>query len=122
MSKENKTSDKQQNGNDFIADVICSSRERNPFFKKEVFNRFAKYSSGKTRAEVGLGLGLSVTLGETEALNGAIDFETKEGETTFIVKIPKVNEELMSLDSSESSNELFFDSFEDDDDSEMKEF
>lgn len=24
MSKENKTSDKQKNGNDFIADVVCS--------------------------------------------------------------------------------------------------
>ena len=91
-------------------------------FKKEVFNRFTKYSSGKTRAEVGLGLGLSITLGESEALDGAIDFETKEGETIFTVKIPKVNEKLMSMDSSESSNELFFDSFEDDDESEAKEF
>ncbi len=80
-------------------------------FKKEIFNRFTKYSSGKTRAQVGLGLGLSVALGEAEALDGTIDFVSNEGETTFIVKIPKVNEELISIDSSESSNELFFDNF-----------
>ena len=39
MSKENNTSNKQQNGNDFIADVICNSRERNHNFKKEVFEK-----------------------------------------------------------------------------------
>lgn len=90
-------------------------------FKKEVFNRFAKYSSGKTRAQVGLGLGLSVALGESEALEGAIDFQSEEGETIFTVKIPKVNEELITIDSSESSNELFFDNF-DEGEFEEKEF
>ncbi len=39
MSKENKTFDNAKNCNDFIADVICSSRERNPNFKKEVFEK-----------------------------------------------------------------------------------
>jgi hypothetical protein len=39
MNKEKQTSDKQQSGNDFIADVICSSREKNPNFKKEVFEK-----------------------------------------------------------------------------------
>ena len=46
MSKENKTSDNQQNGNDFIADVSISCTPNSPInkhFKKYLEDRHGKY-------------------------------------------------------------------------------
>lgn len=86
--------------------------------KDRIFNRFSKFNSGETRAESGLGLGLSVVIGEVEALEGNIEYTTKRGDTKFLVKLPKVTDEL--ADSSLSSNELFFDTF--DEDNSNKEF
>jgi signal transduction histidine kinase len=88
--------------------------------KENIFNRFSKFNSGETRAESGLGLGLSVVLGEVEALGGMIHYKSQRGDTKFIVKIPKINEEL--ADSSMGSNELFFDTFDDGENSGDKEF
>lgn len=78
-------------------------------YHKEIFNRFTKFNTGKTRAQCGLGLGLSVARAEIEALEGEIDFKTKDGNTLFIVKVPKIDEKLIESDNSFSSNELFFD-------------
>ncbi len=82
-------------------------------FEKEIFNRFSKYNSGKTRTHTGLGLGLSVAEGFSEALNGTIHFKTKFGKTEFIVTIPKANEEFMGCDFSSGANETLFDDFND---------
>ncbi len=77
-----------------------------------IFNRFSKFSSGRTRAHTGLGLGLSVSLGLAEALNGKIEFSCKEENTLFIVSIPKNSDEL-SLGDSEDANMTLFDDFGD---------
>ncbi len=78
-----------------------------------IFNRFSKFSSGRTRAHTGLGLGLSVSLGMAEALNGEIGFKCKEGNTIFTVTLPKASAEQSMSDSSEDSNMTLFDDFED---------
>ncbi|MDR1452261.1 MAG: sensor histidine kinase [Helicobacteraceae bacterium] len=54
----------------------------------QVYCRFAAFSSGKTRSRQGLGLGLSVARGFSEALCGSIDFESKKGQTVFRVRLP----------------------------------
>ncbi len=101
----------------FIEDekfVICVSDEGegiNVSFQNMVFDRFAKLSSGRTRAHTGLGLGLSVTRGMAEALGGDVEFETKEGSTKFYVKIPLVNDEI-TTNSFSDSNTVLFDDFD----------
>ena len=81
-------------------------------FKPEIFNRFAKYSSGRTRAHSGLGLGLSIVRAMAEALEGSVDFSSQDGNTVFTVALPLKNEEL-TVASGEGSNETFFDDFSD---------
>lgn len=81
-------------------------------FKAEIFNRFSKYSTGKTRAHSGLGLGLSVVRAMAEALEGDVDFSTKDGNTVFTVTLPLKNDEL-TASSGQGSNETFFDDFSD---------
>lgn len=78
-----------------------------------IFNRFSKFSSGRTRAHTGLGLGLSVVQGLVDALQGGVEFQSKDGFTKFIINIPKKSEELGSIDSSEDSNMTLFDDFDD---------
>lgn len=106
----------------FLISVEDFGEGINSKIKEEIFNRFSKFNSGETRAESGLGLGLSVVLAEMEALEGIIDFQSERGETVFNIKIPKVNKELETIDNSASSNEFFFDSFDEDEDSDEKEF
>lgn len=86
---------------------------------KEIFNRFVFFNTGKTRANTGLGLGLSVARGMVEALGGTIDNINKDDKTVFVVTIPYVNEEEISLSQSVGSNEFMFD---DNDDNTMVEF
>lgn len=76
---------------------------------KDIYNRFSHFESGKTRRTAGLGLGLSVARGMTEALEGSIDNVTREGKTLFIVKIPKVDESKLDLSTGIGSNEFIFD-------------
>lgn len=75
---------------------------------KEIFNRFIFFNSGKTRANTGLGLGLSVARGMAEALNGSIDNIRKDDKTIFIVNIPYVDKDEVSLSQSMGSNEFMF--------------
>lgn len=76
---------------------------------KDIYNRFAHFESGQTRRTAGLGLGLSVTRGMTEALEGSIDNITKDGKTIFIISIPKVNSEQVTISQGVGSNEFIFD-------------
>lgn len=82
-------------------------------YQAKIFDRFQKFSSGRTRAHSGLGLGLSVCRGMAEALSGEISFESKEGLTKFNVKFPKKPQELEVIDSSSDANMLLFDDFSD---------
>ena len=59
---------------------------------QDIYNRFSHFESGQTRRTAGLGLGLSVTRGMTEALDGSIDNISKNSKTIFIVSIPKIDE------------------------------
>lgn len=76
---------------------------------KDIYNRFSHFESGQTRSTAGLGLGLSVTRGMAEALEGSIDNITKDGKTIFRVTIPKVNKEQEELSQGLGSNEFIFD-------------
>ena len=76
---------------------------------KEIYNRFAHFETGKTRATAGLGLGLSVTRGMVEALGGVIDNITRDSKTVFIVKVKKIDEKDIDLSTGFGSNEFIFD-------------
>lgn len=80
--------------------------------KMLVYNRFTQFSKGATRAKTGLGLGLSVVKGEVDSLEGEVDFESREGMTEFVVKIPLVSEDVLQGGSG-GANDILFDSFDD---------
>lgn len=86
---------------------------------KEIYNRFIHFETGHTRATAGLGLGLSVTKGMCEALEGNIDNINKGDTTIFIVKIPLVDGDEHELSTAFGSNEFMFD---ENDSDEMMEF
>lgn len=75
---------------------------------KDIYKRFSHFESGVARRTAGLGLGLSVTRGMVEALEGTLDNITKGDRTIFIVSIPKVNEEQVELSQGIGSNEFIF--------------
>ena len=74
---------------------------------KEIYNRFYKYNTGKTRPGQGLGLGLSVVKEICESLNGSIDHFSKDDMTVFVVKIAHVDEEFLSISEGLGSDEFF---------------
>lgn len=76
---------------------------------KNIYNRFSHFETGKTRATAGLGLGLSVARGLTEALEGSIDNYVKKGKTVFTIEIKKINEDDMDISTGVGSNEFMFD-------------
>jgi signal transduction histidine kinase len=57
-----------------------------------VYNRFTQFNVGSNRPKNGLGLGLSVVKGEVESMDGIVDYESTQGNTTFFVKIPLIKE------------------------------
>ncbi len=86
---------------------------------KDIYNRFSHFETGKTRRTAGLGLGLSVTRGLAEALDGSIDnVTTEEGKTRFVVTFAKVDESTIDLSTGIGANEFMFD----DDAGDMVEF
>lgn len=97
----------------YLISVEDSGEGINVEHAKEIYHRFTKFTSGKTRAHAGLGLGLSVVRALVEALDGEITFDSEEGYTIFRVVLP-----IISLDAAKSSsqggNEFLFDDFGDD--------
>jgi signal transduction histidine kinase len=85
---------------------------------KEIYNRFVHFETGLTRETAGLGLGLSVARGMSEALGGTIDNVQHADVTQFIVTIPYVDESELELSTAFGSNEFMFDT----DSDEMAEF
>ncbi len=95
---------------DFVLEVKDQGEGIEESRQAKIFDRFHKYSSGKTRAHSGLGLGLSVALGMSEALGGYIIFYTHANETLFKVTIPRRNSEVIALgEVGESGMTLFED-------------
>lgn len=76
---------------------------------KEIYNRFAHFEVGTNRRTAGLGLGLSVTRGMVEALDGQIDNIVRDDKTIFYVTIPNVDEKTIELSQGIGSNEFLFD-------------
>lgn len=93
----------------FVLNVKNVGEVIKPNHTKEIYNRFVHFESGTTRQSAGLGLGLSVSLGMCEALDGTIGNETKDGLTEFIVKIPILSSENLALSQAHGSNEFMFD-------------
>lgn len=74
---------------------------------KNIYNRFYKYNTGKTRPGQGLGLGLSVVKEISESLNGSVDHYNKNDMTTFIVKLAHIDEKSLSISEGLGSDEFF---------------
>lgn len=74
-----------------------------------IYDRFKRVDSGINSENRGHGLGLSINKALIEALNGEINFETKENAgTTFTVSIPEPDIE--TRDFAPDGNEFLFDS------------
>ncbi|MDR0665524.1 MAG: sensor histidine kinase [Helicobacteraceae bacterium] len=78
--------------NDFLLSVTDFGEGVNVEYAAQVYCRFARFGGGKVRSRQGLGLGLSVARGLCEALEGKIDFESKESRTVFRVTFPIARE------------------------------
>ena len=75
---------------------------------QEIFDRFKQLDSTIHSLNRGYGLGLSVTRGLIEVLNGQIEItESDKGGSNFTISIPQ--SDLDADDISEDENELFFD-------------
>ncbi len=81
-------------------------------FHKEIYNRFTRQTSGKTRSHTGLGLGLSIVRALVESLDGNIEFTSKDQITLFTVTLPKLADDVANSISS-GSNDFLFDEFDD---------
>jgi len=73
-----------------------------------IYDRFKRVDSGINSENRGHGLGLSINKALIEALNGEINFETKENAgTTFTVSIPEPD--IVTRDFAPDGNEFLFD-------------
>jgi signal transduction histidine kinase len=76
-----------------------------------IYNRFYKYSIGKTRPTQGLGLGLSVVKELCESMEGSIGYFEEEGQTIFVARFPVKNEKELSISEGLGSDEFFDSNF-----------
>jgi len=74
---------------------------------KNIYNRFYKHNTGKTRPIQGLGLGLSIVKELLESLDGSIDNFTEDNKTVFIAKIAHQNDASLSISEGLGSDEFF---------------
>jgi signal transduction histidine kinase len=74
---------------------------------KNIYNRFYKHNTGKTRPGQGLGLGLSVVKEIAESLDGSIDHFSEDDKTVFLVKIAHIDDASLSLSEGLGSDEFF---------------
>ncbi|MDF3819507.1 ATP-binding protein [Leptospira sp. 96542] len=69
-----------------------------PNFQPRLFHRFAQGAPPKDKLVGGSGLGLSITKGFVEAMNGKIHFLTSETGTTFIIEFPLEKKKRMAAE------------------------
>ncbi len=74
---------------------------------KHIYNRFYKYSTGKTRPTQGMGLGLSVVKELCESMGGGIDHYEEENRTVFVATLPRVRHPQASIAVGLGSDEFF---------------
>ncbi|MFA6137182.1 MAG: sensor histidine kinase [Sulfurimonas sp.] len=80
---------------------------------KNIYNRFYKHNTGKTRPGQGLGLGLSVVKELAESLDGSIDHFSENDKTVFLVKLAHKDEASISLSEGLGSDEFFAETSDD---------
>ncbi len=78
---------------------------------KHIYNRFYKYSTGKTRSSQGLGLGLSVVKELCDMMEGSIEYTEKGSETIFTARFPVKNENGLDVSYGFGSDEFFDEDF-----------
>lgn len=74
---------------------------------KQIYNRFYKFNTGKTRPGQGLGLGLSVVKELAESLDGSIDHFSANDMTIFVVKLAHVSDTTLSISEGLGTDEFF---------------
>lgn len=60
-------------------------------FRSRIFSKFAQADGSDTREKGGSGLGLSITKAIVEGLGGHIGFDSRPGETTFWIDLPRAD-------------------------------
>ena len=78
--------------------VVLSVTDHGPgipaTFRAHLFERFTQADASTARATGGSGLGLAIARQLVEAMGGAIDVETEEGQgTAFLVRLPRADSE-----------------------------
>lgn len=76
---------------------------------QQIYNRFVHFETGETRESAGLGLGLSVSKGMAESLDGTIENHTNGKITQFVATIPYIDESELELSTAFGANEFMFD-------------
>ncbi|MFI7024524.1 ATP-binding protein [Micromonospora sp. NPDC049900] len=61
-----------------------------PELRPEVFERFARGDSSRSRAHGSTGLGLAIVAAVVEAHHGTVTLDTRPGETVFTVRLPRM--------------------------------
>jgi len=74
---------------------------------KNIFNRFYKFNTGKTRPGQGLGLGLSVVKELAESLDGSIDHYRDNDMTVFVTRLAHLDESTLSVAEGLGTDEFF---------------
>ncbi|PZW00312.1 two-component system, OmpR family, sensor kinase [Micromonospora phaseoli] len=64
-----------------------------PELRPEVFERFARGDSSRSRAHGSTGLGLAIVAAVVEAHHGAVSLDTRPGATVFTVRLPNATDD-----------------------------